>query len=165
MNVQKLAQKYESARNKLKSAAEKGDRAIHLGLTTVATGGMAYALGYANERYGENGEFKLAGKVPADFTAAAAFHLVALGMGKYADVGHALGNGAIAEYLSRQGRVRGAASKAAHATTGAVGAQFYGPWNPAAMGHAPSLGHAPSMGWSASGVGSHVPAGGWGPGY
>jgi hypothetical protein len=94
----------EKAQTRMKTFREKAEERIGQGLEVTEVSGTAFALGYANARWGEDGEIKLLG-VPLDLGAGAALTGLALfgGLGKYAEHGVNIGAGALAAYGYRAG--------------------------------------------------------------
>jgi hypothetical protein len=143
-NVSQAREMAEQAQNKLESAQktmakirEKAEGAIQTGIQIAEVSGTSFAFGYANGRWGENGELTIGG-VPVDLGAAVALHGVAFlgGLGKYAEHGHNMGTGALAACAYRTGAQMGAenANKPPRAA-GDHQQQGQPPWlNPMLMG-------------------------------
>jgi hypothetical protein len=118
MSVAQARELADSAENKYKTIEramlklrEKAEGAIGTGIQVAEVSGSAFAWGYANGRWGENGELTLGG-MPVDLGVAVALHGVAFlgGLGKYAEHGHNLGTGALAACAYRTGSMMGAQS-------------------------------------------------------
>ncbi len=117
-NVSHAREMLEQAHNKVERAQltmakirEKAESAIATGIQIAEVSGTSFAFGYANGRWGENGELAFGG-VPVDLGAAVVLHGVAFlgGLGKYAEHGHNLGTGALAACGYRTGAQIGAAA-------------------------------------------------------
>lgn len=133
----------ERMSTKMAKLREHAEEAIGNGIQVTEVGGTAFAFGYANGRWGEDGELKVVG-VPVDLGVGFALTGIAMfgGLGKYGEHGVNIGSGALAAYAYRAGHQLGAdaASEddkpAAKKTRGATQqARFNGPavnvgWEP-----------------------------------
>lgn len=158
----KVMKGYENLVNWKRKHQSKGEETTKMAVEAVSVVGAAFAFAYLNGRYGDaDGEYKIAGTVPLDLTAAVALYgLSVMGfMGKYGEVGRNLANGAIAQYTSRKAFAWGQGARGVPGPTAAAGMMYAGPWNPAALGNGgqtwgPGWGnaataHAPTVaGWS-----------------
>jgi len=99
------------AKNSMSKVREKAEEAIGQGIEVTEVGGAAFAFGYANARWGEDGEVKAFG-IPVDLGAGIALTGLAMfgGFGKYGEHGVNVGAGAIAAYSYRTGYQLGAAA-------------------------------------------------------
>ena len=123
--------------NKMAKLREHAEEAIGNGIQVTEVGGTAFAFGYANGRWGEDGEIKMLG-VPVDLGVGFALTGVAMfgGLGKYAEHGVNIGSGALAAYGYRSGfqlgldaashDAPGAAPKKARPVQGAPAARING---------------------------------------
>jgi hypothetical protein len=98
----------ERMSNKMARLREHAEEAIGNGIQVTEVGGSAFAFGYANGRWGEDGELKVLG-VPADLGVGFALTGIAMfgGLGKYAEHGVNIGSGALAAYAYRAGHQLG----------------------------------------------------------
>ena len=103
-SIAKAREYVDKAREKMARIREHAEEAIGTGIQIAEVGGTAFGFGYANARWGQNGEVKVMG-VPADLGVAVALHGVAFmgGLGKYSEHGHNVGSGALASYAYRMG--------------------------------------------------------------
>jgi hypothetical protein len=110
----------EKAQSRMKTFREKAEERIGQGLEVTEVSGTAFALGYANGRWGEDGEIKLLG-VPLDLGAGAALTGLALfgGLGKYAEHGVGFELGSEAQDDEDEAAQRKASKKAATAAAAA----------------------------------------------
>jgi hypothetical protein len=94
----------ERMQGKMAKLREHAEEAIGNGIQVTEVGGAAFAFGYANGRWGENGEIKALG-VPVDLGVGFALTGIAMfgGLGKYAEHGVNVGSGALAAYGYRSG--------------------------------------------------------------
>jgi hypothetical protein len=94
----------ERMSNKMAKLREHAEEAIGNGIQVTEVGGTAFAFGYANGRWGEDGEIKVLG-VPVDLGVGFALTGVAMfgGLGRYAEHGVNIGSGALAAYGYRSG--------------------------------------------------------------
>lgn len=135
-NVREMARRLAADEGKLDRIREKAQRTAQMGLEAVAIQGSAFAFGYANGRLGAatGGEWKVAGKIPVDLTAAVVLYALSFTgqFGKkYDEIGRGIAAGTLAQYLGRQGQAMGAQAGGGAAATG---------WNPATFaGHAPQI--------------------------
>ena len=121
-SLSKMRDLYEGARNRMAKMKEQSEAIIGEGLKVVEVSGSAFALGYANERYGKGGELMVAG-VPVDLGVGVGLLGVTLfgGLGKYAEHGANVAAGALAAFGYRSGAEMGRAALAkAGTTTGAL---------------------------------------------
>lgn len=111
-SLARMKEYVERARDKMASLREKTEGIIDTGIAAAEVSGTAFAFGYANARWGENGELKVGG-LPVDLGAAVALHGIAFmgGLGKHAEHGHNVGTGALASYTYRLGTQLGAEAK------------------------------------------------------
>jgi hypothetical protein len=93
-SIAKAREYVDKAREKMARIREHAEEAIGTGIQIAEVGGTAFGFGYANARWGQNGEVKVMG-VPADLGVAVALHGVAFmgGLGKYSEHGHNVGSG------------------------------------------------------------------------
>lgn len=98
-----------NARKKMAQMREGAEEVIGEGIRIGEIGAAALGFGYANGRWGENGELAVGG-IPVDLGAAVLLHGTAFmgGLGKYAEHGHNLGTGALAAAAYRTGAKIGA---------------------------------------------------------
>jgi len=124
-SIAKAREYVERARDKMARIREHAEEAIGTGIQIAEVGGTAFGFGYANARFGENGEVQVMG-VPADLGVAVALHGVAFmgGLGKYAEHGHNVGTGALASYAYRTGFQLGATAAQQVGTQKAKPASF-----------------------------------------
>lgn len=108
----------ERMQGKMAKLREHAEEAIGNGIQVSEVGGAAFAFGYANGRWGEDGELKVLG-VPADLGVGFALTGIAMfgGLGKYAEHGVNLGSGALASYAYRSGLELGQAAAQAESPT------------------------------------------------
>ena len=104
---QSLAKAHEYAERmstKMSKLREHAEVAVGNGIQVTEVGGTAFAFGYANGRWGEDGEIKFLG-VPADLGVGFALTGIAMfgGLGKYGEHGVNIGSGALAAYAYRAG--------------------------------------------------------------
>jgi hypothetical protein len=94
----------ERMSSKMAKLREHAEEAIGNGIQVTEVGGTAFAFGYANGRWGEDGEIKMLG-VPVDLGVGFALTGIAMfgGLGKYAEHGVNIGSGALAAYGYRAG--------------------------------------------------------------
>lgn len=127
-----------NARKKMAQMREGAEEVIGEGIRIGEVGAAALGFGYANGRWGENGELAVGG-IPVDLGAAVLLHGTAFmgGLGKYAEHGHNLGTGALAAAAYRTGAKIGAAhanklhgQQAAFPPWHAPAAQFAQPFSP-----------------------------------
>ena len=109
---QSLAKAREYAdrmQGKMARLREHAEEAIGNGIQVTEVGGTAFAFGYANGRWGEDGEIKVLG-VPVDLGVGFALTGIAMfgGLGKYGEHGVNIGAGALASYAYRAGHQLGA---------------------------------------------------------
>ena len=115
--TQSLAKAREYAERMQKRMAtirQTAEKAIGDGIEVTEVGGAAFAFGYANGRWGEDGEVKVLG-VPLDLGVGFALTGIAMfgGLGEYREHGVNIGSGALAAYGYRSGYQLGAAADAA----------------------------------------------------
>lgn len=117
-SVSKLRSIAQRATSKVKNIAENNEKAIDSGIAMAATTGTAFGFGYANARWGENGELKFIG-MPVDLMTGIGLNGIAfVGMlGKYDFLGHAIGNGAGSSFAYRMGAQLGAQAKSDSTST------------------------------------------------
>jgi hypothetical protein len=94
----------ERMSHKMAKLREHAEEAIGNGILVTEVGGTSFAFGYANGRWGEDGEMKMLG-VPVDLGVGFALTGVAMfgGLGKYGEHGVNIGSGALAAYAYRSG--------------------------------------------------------------
>jgi hypothetical protein len=94
----------ERMQGKMARLREHAEDAIGNGIQVTEVGGTAFAFGYANGRWGEDGEIKVLG-VPVDLGVGFALTGIAMfgGLGKYGEHGVNIGSGALAAYAYRSG--------------------------------------------------------------
>jgi hypothetical protein len=94
----------ERMSHKMAKLREHAEDAIGNGIQVTEVGGTSFAFGYANGRWGEDGEMKMLG-VPVDLGVGFALTGVAMfgGLGKYGEHGVNIGSGALAAYAYRSG--------------------------------------------------------------
>ncbi len=99
--LQQVKSTVERARAQMSRAREKTEEVVGEAIRAAETGAAAFGLGWVRGRFGE---VSVLG-VPVDVGAAAVLHGVAFlgGAGKYREHVHALGNGALAVYLTTVG--------------------------------------------------------------
>jgi hypothetical protein len=99
----------ERMSNRMAKIREHAEEAVGNGIQVTEVGGTAFAFGYANGRWGEDGEIKFLG-VPVDLGVGFALTGVAMfgGLGKYGEHGVNIGSGALASYAYRAGHQLGA---------------------------------------------------------
>lgn len=110
-SIAKAREYAEAAKKKMAKVREHAEEAIGYGIQAVEVSGTSFAMGYANARWGKEGELKIAG-LPVDLGAAVALHGVAFmgGLGKYSEHGHNVADGAMAAYSYRMGAQLGVAA-------------------------------------------------------
>lgn len=113
-NITSIAQAREiaaKAKTTMAKWREKNEEVIGRGMQLVEVSGTAFAFGFANSRWGENGELKIAG-IPVDLGVAAVVHSMGFlgGLGEYAEHGHNVADGALASFAYRVGAQMGADS-------------------------------------------------------
>lgn len=103
-NIAKAREMVERARSKMTAMREHSEEVIGEAIAATEVGTTALAFGYANARYGDGGELKIAG-MPLDLLAGVSLHGISFmgGLGKYAEHGHNIGSGAMAAYAYRAG--------------------------------------------------------------
>jgi hypothetical protein len=99
----------ERMSTKMSKLREHAEEAVGNGIQVTEVGGTAFAMGYANGRWGEDGEIKFLG-VPVDLGVGFALTGIAMfgGLGKYGEHGVNIGSGALAAYAYRSGYQLGA---------------------------------------------------------
>jgi hypothetical protein len=104
MSVAEAREALSRARNAMAKVREQAEEAIGHGIEVAEVGGAAFGFGYANGRWGEDGEVKILG-LPLDLGAGIALTGVAMlgGLGLYTEHGINVGAGAIAAYAYRTG--------------------------------------------------------------
>ncbi len=110
-SITKAKEYVERAREKMARVREHAEEAIGTGIQIAEVGGTAFGFGYANQRWGKDGEVMVMG-IPADLGVAVALHGVSFmgGLGKYSEHGHNVGTGALASYAYRMGTQMGASA-------------------------------------------------------
>jgi hypothetical protein len=114
----------ERMSHKMAKLREHAEEAIGNGILVTEVGGTSFAFGYANGRWGEDGEMKMLG-VPVELGVGFALTGVAMfgGLGKYGEHGVNIGSGALASFVQRhaqwtkrqgQGRVNDLRTHHAH---------------------------------------------------
>ncbi len=109
--LSKLRRLHERAAGHVARIKDKAESTMAVTLHAVENGGVAFAFGYANVRYGKpdsggiNAVLIPGTKIPVDLTVGLAGHAAALFgvFGKQADHAHAIANGALGVYLGRLG--------------------------------------------------------------
>lgn len=98
--VSELREKAQRAMARARNMAEKSEKVIETALRTAEVGGAAFGMGVVKGRFGN---IEVVG-VPIDLVAASGLHLLGFfGGDRYADHLHALGDGALASYLTTLG--------------------------------------------------------------
>jgi hypothetical protein len=99
-----LAKYAHNLEGRLAKMKEKGEEAMAHGLQLAEVAGASAAAGYANAKFGTNGELLVKG-VPADLLGGIGLHALAFlgAAGKYGEHAHNLGDGLIAAYAYRAG--------------------------------------------------------------
>ena len=142
------------AKNSMSKVREKAEEAIGQGIEVTEVGGAAFAFGYANARWGEDGEVKAFG-IPVDLGAGIALTGLAMfgGFGKYGEHGVNVGAGAIASYAYRAGHQLGsdAAQSSDSANSSTTKAAFAAPAARAAMPRGNAATHATAGEWDSHG--------------
>lgn len=107
-NIAKAREMVERAKSKMATMREHSEEVIGEAIAATEVGTTALAFGYANARYGEGGELKIAG-MPLDLLAGVSLHGISFmgGLGKYSEHGHNIGSGAVAAYMCRMGNQLG----------------------------------------------------------
>jgi hypothetical protein len=138
------------AKNAMGKVREKAEEAIGHGIEVAEVGGTAFGFGYANAKWGDDGELKMFGG-PVDLGVGIALTGVAMfgGLGRYAEHGVNVGAGAIAAYAYRTGYQLGAESNDSASDTTTQTTSF-----------APA---AQSRRMGATNGASHTTAGAWDP--
>jgi len=137
----------ERMSTKMSKLREHAEEAVGNGIQVTEVGGTAFAFGYANGRWGEDGEIKFLG-VPVDLGVGFALTGIAMfgGLGKYGEHGVNVGSGALAAYGYRAGFQLGSsaadedtakptAAKKAAARARMSGAPVSVGWDPSTQGH------------------------------
>jgi hypothetical protein len=108
-SLSKAREYAERMSTKMAKLREHAEEAIGNGIQVTEVGGTAFAFGYANGRWGEDGEVKVLG-VPVDLGVGFALTGIAMfgGLGKYGEHGVNIGSGALAAYAYRAGHQLGA---------------------------------------------------------
>jgi hypothetical protein len=116
-SLSKMQEHLERAQARMAKVREHAEASVGQAIQTTEVGGTAFAFGYANARWGENGELKVLG-LPVDLGVGFALTGLSLmgGLGKYAEHGNNIGSGAIAAFAYRSGMQMGA--QAADAANG-----------------------------------------------
>ncbi len=148
-SVAQAKEMWERAQGKMERLREQAESAIGTGIQMAEVSGAAFGFGYANGRWGENGELAIGG-VPVDLGAAVVLHGTAFlgGFGKYSEHGHNLGTGALAACAYRTGAQIGAsaAQKAhGHPQNAALAWQQPPPWMLGPSTPAPQTTESPAM--------------------
>lgn len=103
--VSDLRERAQRAMARARNMAEKSEAIVATALRTAEVGGAAFGMGVVKGRFGS---IELVG-VPIDLIASSGLHLLGFfGGDKYADHLHALGDGALASYLTTLGAGVGA---------------------------------------------------------
>jgi hypothetical protein len=104
MSVAEAREALSRARNAMAKVREQAEEAIGHGIEVAEVGGAAFGFGYANGRWGQDGEIKVLG-LPLDLGTGIALTGVAMlgGLGQYTEHGINVGAGAIAAYAYRTG--------------------------------------------------------------
>jgi hypothetical protein len=128
--MNKAASMIETMKRRIGSVKEKAEEMTGVVLQTVEVGGTAFAMSYANERFGKTvvglgGELQVAG-MPVDLGAAVALKGLAFfgAMGKNSHHAQSVGDGLLACYATRIGGKLGRNAKIASppkTTAGAFG--------------------------------------------
>ena len=129
---------------KMAKLREHAEEAVGNGIQVTEVGGTAFAFGYANGRWGDDGEIKFLG-VPVDLGVGFALTGIAMfgGLGKYGEHGVNVGSGALAAYAYRVGAQLG--SDAASTDAARPNAALRRAGTPKGRMNAPV-----SVGWDAS---------------
>jgi hypothetical protein len=103
-SLSKAREYAERMREKMARFKEHAEEAIGEGIQVTEVSGTSFAFGYANGRWGEDGEIKVLG-VPVDLGVGFALTGIAMfgGLGKYGEHGVNVGSGALAAYAYRSG--------------------------------------------------------------
>src|ERR1700689_4440354 len=103
-SLSKAREYAERMQKRMATIRETAEKAVGDGIEVPEVGGAAFAFGYANGRWGEDGEMKMLG-VPVDLGVGFALTGVAMfgGLGKYGEHGVNIGSGALAAYAYRSG--------------------------------------------------------------
>jgi hypothetical protein len=118
-SLAKMQDHLERMQGRMAKVREHAEASVGLAIQATEVGGTAFAFGYANGRWGEDGELKVLG-LPVDLGVGFALTGLSLlgGLGKYAEHGNNVGSGAIAAFAYRSGMQMGA--QAAEASSGAT---------------------------------------------
>jgi hypothetical protein len=108
-SLSKAREYADRMREKMSKIREHAEEAVGNGIQVTEVGGTAFAFGYANGRWGEDGEIKVLG-IPVDLGVGFALTGIAMfgGLGKYGEHGVNVGSGALAAYAYRSGYQLGA---------------------------------------------------------
>ena len=103
-NIAKAREMVERAKSKMATMREHSEEVIGEAIAATEVATTALAFGYANARYGEGGELKIAG-MPIDLLVGVSLHGISFlgGLGKYSEHGHNIGSGGMAAYAFRTG--------------------------------------------------------------
>ena len=140
-SLSKAREYAERMQKRMATIRQTAEKAIGDGIEVTEVGGAAFAFGYANGRWGEDGEVKLLG-VPLDLGVGFALTGIAMfgGLGDYREHGVNIGSGALAAYAYRSGFQLGA-------DAGADSPKSARRANVAAPAASPALRPAVSVGW------------------
>jgi hypothetical protein len=140
-SLSKAREYADRMREKMSKIREHAEEAVGNGIQVTEVGGTAFAFGYANGRWGEDGEIKVLG-IPVDLGVGFALTGVAMfgGLGKYGEHGVNVGSGALAAYAYRSGYQLGAHASEEDAQPKATKASMRG-------GAAPRMGAPVNVGW------------------
>lgn len=110
-SLSKAREYAERMQKRMSTIRQTAEKAIGDGIEVTEVGGAAFAFGYANGRWGDDGEVKLLG-VPLDLGVGFALTGIAMfgGLGEYREHGVNIGSGALAAYGYRSGFQLGAAA-------------------------------------------------------
>jgi hypothetical protein len=141
-SLSKAREYADRMREKMSKIREHAEEAVGNGIQVTEVGGTAFAFGYANGRWGEDGEIKVLG-IPVDLGVGFALTGVAMfgGLGKYGEHGVNVGSGALAAYAYRSGYQLGAHASEEDTQPKATKASMRG------AGVAPRMGAPVNVGW------------------
>jgi len=108
-SLSKAREYADRMQKRMASIRQTAEKAVGDGIEVTEVGGAAFAFGYANGRWGEDGEMKMLG-IPVDLGVGFALTGIAMfgGLGEYREHGVNIGSGALAAYGYRSGFQLGA---------------------------------------------------------
>ena len=108
-SLSKAREYAERMQKRMATIRETAEKAVGDGIEVTEVGGAAFAFGYANGRWGQDGEMKMLG-IPVDLGVGFALTGIAMfgGLGEYREHGVNIGSGALAAYGYRSGFQLGA---------------------------------------------------------